>query len=87
MHYWPNAEFSAGTRMIDWFRLALRKDILRRGIKVGVVVGTLLTAINYGDVLLAGEFVPVMVWKILLTYCVPYCVSAYASVEAARASG
>jgi len=23
--------------MIDWFRLALRKDILQRGIKIGVV--------------------------------------------------
>ncbi len=47
-------EFSAGTGMIDWFRLALRKDIFQRGIKIGVVVGTLLTAMNYGDVLLAG---------------------------------
>jgi len=72
--------------MIDWFRLALRKDILQRGIKIGVVVGTLLTAINYGDVLLAGEFVQVLLWKILLTYCVPFCVSTYASVEAVRAA-
>lgn len=76
-----------GTKMIDWFRLALRKDILQRGIKIGVVVGTLLTAINYGDVLLAGEFVPVMIWKISLTYCVPFCVSTYAGAEAARAHG
>ena len=54
--------------MIEWFRLARRKDILLRGVKVGVVVGTLLTAINYGDVLMAGAFLPVMYWKILLTY-------------------
>ena len=72
--------------MIDWFRLALRKDILARGFKIGVVVGTLLTAINYGDVLIAGEALPLMYWKILMTYCVPFCVSTYASVEAARAS-
>ena len=72
--------------MVEWFRLARRKDILARGIKVGVIVGTLLMAINYGDVLIAGEFVPLMYWKILLTYCVPFCVSTYASVEAARAS-
>lgn len=72
--------------MIDWFRLALRRDILLRGVKIGVVVGTLLTAINYGDVLLTGEFVPLMVWKILLTYCVAFCVSTYATVEAARVS-
>jgi len=42
--------------MIDWYRLALRKDIL------------------------------VMYLKILMTFCVPFCVSTYASVEAARAS-
>lgn len=72
--------------MIEWFRLAVRKDIFARGLKIGVVVGTLLTAINYGDVLIAGEFMPVMYWKTLLTYCVPFCVSTYASVEAARAS-
>jgi len=72
--------------MIDWFRLALRKDIFGRGLKIGVVVGTLLTAINYGDVLIAGEVLPLMYWKILMTYCVPFCVSTYASVEAARAA-
>lgn len=72
--------------MIEWFKLAGRKDILSRGLKVGAVVGTLLTAINHGDVFLAGEFLPVMVGKILLTYCVPFCVSTYASVEAERAS-
>lgn len=73
--------------MTEWIELALRKDILYRGIKVAAIVGTLLTAINYGDVLLAGNFLPVMYWKILLTYCVPYCVSTYAGVEAARTSG
>ena len=72
--------------MVEWFKLAVRKDILSRGIKVGVVVGTLLTAINYGDVLLTG-FLPVMYGKILLTYCVPFCLSTYASVAAERVSG
>ena len=72
--------------MIDWFRLALRKDILFRGIKVAAIVGTLLAAINFGDVLIAGNFLPVMYWKILLTYCVPFLVSTYAGVEAARAA-
>ncbi len=70
--------------MIAWFKLACRRDILKRSVKVGVVVGTLLTAINYGDVLLAAEVLPLMYWKILLTYCVPFSVSTYASVEAAR---
>jgi len=72
--------------MTEWFKLAVRRDILLRGLKVGIIVGTLLTAINYGDVLIGGELQPVMYWKIMLTYCVPFCVSTYASVEAARES-
>lgn len=62
------------------FKLAFRSDIVARGIKVGVLVGSILTLINYGDVLLAGEFYPAMWWKIPLTYVVPYCVATYASV-------
>jgi len=37
-----------------------------------LVVGTILTVINYGDILLAGSAFPIA--KVLLTYCVPYCV-------------
>jgi len=62
------------------FQIAFRKDILVRGLKVGVIVGTILTLINYGDVLLAGTMTTTMWWKIAMTYCVPYCVSTYASV-------
>ena len=70
--------------MKDWLRLATRRDIVQRGIKVGLTVGTILTLINYGDVLLDGSMEPAMWWKISLTYCVPYCVSTYAGVTAIR---
>lgn len=40
-----------------------------------LVVGTLLTAINHGDTILAGQSPPLL--KILLTYCVPYCVTTW----------
>ncbi|PTX74516.1 nitrate/nitrite transporter NrtS [Sulfitobacter mediterraneus] len=43
-----------------------------------LIVGTLLTAINHGDVLLAGRFPPLL--KVLLTYCVPYCVTTWGAV-------
>ena len=66
--------------MMRWFRTALRGDIVRRSLKVGAVVGTILVTINQGDALLAE-----IVTKILLTYCVPYCVSTYASVSAVLA--
>ncbi len=72
--------------MKSWLKTAVRKDVVLRGIKVGGVVGTILVAINQGDLLLAGNLPPESLWKILLTYCVPYCVSTHASVSAIRSA-
>ena len=71
--------------MKAWLLVALRPDIVRRSRKVALVVGTLLVTINYGDRLLAGTIGQVDVIKMLLTYCVPYCVSTWAAVGATRA--
>ena len=49
---------------------------------MGLIVGMILSAINYGDLLIHGVILPAMYWKIPLTYCVPYCVSTYAGVGA-----
>lgn len=68
--------------MTSWLKIALRKDVVRRGLIVGGIVGTILVAINQGDLLLAGNFSAIALWKIPLTYFVPYCVSIYASVSA-----
>ncbi len=51
---------------------------------MGLIVGTILTAINQGDVILAGE-TPDLV-KAGLTYMVPYCVATYGAVTAKRAA-
>lgn len=68
--------------MSDWLKIALRRDVVVRGLKVGAIVGTVLTAINQGDLILAGDLNAGSIWKILLTYMVPYCVSIYAGVSA-----
>lgn len=68
--------------MKEWLSVATRRDVIARGLKVGVFVGTILTAINYGDVILTGQIAPSAAWKIPLTYLVPFCVSTYAGVEA-----
>ena len=70
--------------MKHWFSIALRADIVSRARKVSLLVGTILVAINQGDMLLAGVFSIELLAKILLTYFVPYAVSTYASVEAIR---
>jgi len=64
------------------FRLALRYSVEQgvpaRSLRVALVAGTVLTAINQGDVILATGNV---VWlKSLLTCVVPYIVSTYGAV-------
>ena len=58
--------------------------VLRRSLLTALVVGTILTAINQGDVILAGE-APQMV-KIGLNYLVPYCVATHGVVSAKQAA-
>jgi hypothetical protein len=57
---------------------------LRRSIWVAIIVGTLLNAINQGNVLLAGQ--QPVVWKLVLTYFVPFAVASYGSYAALRSS-
>jgi hypothetical protein len=47
----------------------------RKAAITALVVGSLLTAINHGDAILSGQFPPLI--KVLLTYCVPYCVTTW----------
>ena len=56
-----------------------------RSLKVAGIVGTILVAINQGDSLLTGTLPTDAIWEIPMTYCVPYCVSTYASVSAVLA--
>ena len=63
-------------------RLLLDPVTVRRAIKVSLVIGTLLVLINQGDVIMAGAMPPI--WKILLTYLVPYGVSSYSTAALLR---
>ena len=70
--------------MKAWLSIAVRRDVVARGVRVGLIVGTILTAINHGDAILSGEIPQSAMWKIPLTYLVPFLVSTYAGVEAIR---
>ena len=67
---------------IDHWQLFLSRNIQIRALKTAAVVGTLLTSINYLDILVQGSVTPSIVFKIILTYCVPYFVAGYSSVSA-----
>ena len=66
--------------MKRWLAIATRRDIVISSLKVCAVVGTVLVTINYLDRIHAGALTGADYVKMLLTYCVPYCVSTYASV-------
>ncbi|WP_205737681.1 nitrate/nitrite transporter NrtS [Granulosicoccus antarcticus] len=57
---------------------------MKRALRVSILVGVVLATINHGDRLLAGDIDVSIMFKILLTFCVPYSVSTYSSVLAIR---
>lgn len=60
-------------------RYALSEGVPRRSFFVALVVGTALNVINQGDVLFGTT--PVNLFKVILTYLVPYAVSTYGAVS------
>ena len=57
---------------------------LRRSSIVAVVVGTVLTLLNQGDILFTGSWNSALYWKVPLTYCVPFCVATYGALSNSR---
>jgi hypothetical protein len=69
-------------------RCAVRHGpVVRNALKTALIVGTVLTAINQGDVLLRGAVSVTIVAKILLTYLVPYVVSTTGALAVSRVQG
>ena len=63
---------------IDYFTLAFGGGTPLKAFLTACVVGTILTSINHGDQILAGNFPhPV---KVALTYCVPYIVTTWGAI-------
>ncbi len=68
--------------MNKFLHLAMQPSIKRRAIRVALVVGSVFFMINYADKLIAGTLTQPEIFKALVSYCVPYCVSTYSSVLA-----
>ncbi len=58
--------------------------LVRRSLAIAVIVGTALTAINQGNIIVRGDFPESLYWKIPLTYAVPYCVATLGAILNAR---
>ncbi len=64
----------------EFLRLLLEPQLSLRSLMLAIVVGTVLVAINYGDLILKGDTEKIAWYKIALTYLVPYCVSTYSAI-------
>lgn len=58
----------------------LTKRLLKRALLTALVVGSIINGINYTDVILLGE-IP-SIWKMCLTYMVPFCVTIWGAYSA-----
>lgn len=50
----------------------------KKALLTALVVGTILTLINHGDLIVQGTLPPAI--KVALTYCVPFCVTTWGAV-------
>ncbi len=66
----------------DWLRIASTKPIVMRGLKYGLIVGSILICINHGNAIVDGTVTSTRLIQMMLTLLVPYCVSTASSVGA-----
>jgi len=72
------------TTPAEGFRLFLRGATLRTGIKVSLVVGTILSIVNQADTVLGGNATTSTWVRIGVNYLVPFLVSSYGFLAARR---
>jgi hypothetical protein len=71
--------------LADALEICLRREHLRGTLPIALVVGTILTAINQADVIVAGEASTTTWIKATLNYCVPFVVSNLGLLAGKRA--
>lgn len=79
--------FRMAVRLECWRCAFSNRRMLRRSILTSAVVGTILTLINQGPALFAGDASADLAWKIPLTYCVPFLVASWGALSNAYMRG
>ena len=81
----PDASSKDAAPIVKCFICALQHwPMLQRSMIAALVVGTILTLLNHGDVLVSGVWNNSLYWKIPLTYCVPFMVATYGALSNSR---
>ena len=65
-----------------FFSNFFRPETRARAFRVAIIVAPILIIINHHDTISAHKFTTLLFFKALLTFLVPYCVSAYSSARA-----
>src|SRR5690242_19977119 len=86
--HWPPLRFQFGAQdgapvRCVWHGIVYPRLFIT-AVATAAVVGTILTSINQGNVILSGRFPHELFWKIPLTYSVPYCVSTFSALRISR---
>ena len=63
---------------LNLMALAFGNGTFKRAIYTSLLIGSLLTFINHGDIIITGDSPDY--WKILLTYFVPFCVTTWGAI-------
>lgn len=72
---------TSGGEAIKCFFCSLRHwPILRVSLFTALVIGTVLTLLNQGDIILSGSWETDLYWKVPLTYGVPFLVAAWGAL-------
>jgi len=58
--------------------------MLKKSALTALVVGTILTGLNQGDMILLGILTTSLIWKIPLTFAVPFCVATFSALANTR---
>jgi hypothetical protein len=68
--------------MKTFLAAARERDTVATSAKVALLVGSILGLINYGDRIFLRHDMHALDWtKLLVSYCVPYCVATYGAAK------
>jgi hypothetical protein len=66
-------------------QICMRREHLRRTLRIALVVGVILTLINQADVIIGGDATAFTWVKVALNFCVPFVVSNLGLLAGKRA--
>jgi hypothetical protein len=69
---------------VQWLEIARQRSVVRRAFTMAAIVAPILILINHSDAIMRGDISPARLFRMALTFFVPYTVSTVSSVAAIR---